>query len=329
MYSHITSEERENIAIWKAQGVSNREVARRLKRDLSTVKREVKRNRSLTSGYYVVIAAQSLADQRSLLSRKRHPLKNPLIYSYVLERLRRGWSPEQIAGRLKKESGKTIICHETIYSFIYGRENQTKRLWEYLPRKQKRRQKQTGRSSQKVRIAQRVSIRERPIVIDQRNQFGHWEGDTVEGRRSEGDGIHTEVERMSRFFLARRVDRIDSPEGINAQKIIFSQLPNTARISTTLDNGRENHLHFELWNMGTQTYFADSYASWQRGTNENSNGLLRRYLPKGTSFKYLTQEELDEITEEMNNRPRKCLGYNTSSEVFYQKLNELKGCTSN
>lgn len=329
MYRHITAKEREKISIWKAQKVSNRKIAKRLGKNLSTIKRELRRNRSKLSGCYVAITAQALFDKRSLLSRKRHPLKNSVIYSYVLERLHRGWSPEQIAGRLKKENGKTVICHETIYSFIYKTENQIKRLWEYLPRKQKRRQKQTGRSSQKVRIAQRVSIHERPVVIDQRNEFGHWEGDTIEGKRSEKDGIHTEVERLSRFFLAKRVDRIDSPEGINAQKALFCQLPNIARISTTLDNGRENHLHFELWNMGIKTYFADPYSSWQRGTNENSNGLLRRYFPKGSSFKDLSQEELNDIIGEINSRPRKCLEYNTSSEVFCQKLNELKGCTSN
>lgn len=327
MYSHITSGEREYIAIWKAQGISNREIARRLKRNLSTVKRELKRNRSFTSGFYVAIAAQGLADQRSLLSRKRHPLKNPIVYSYVLERLLRSWSPEQIAGRLKKKNGHAVICHETIYAFIYQDKSKTKRLWEYLPRKQKRRQKQSGRSSQKVRIAQRISIHERPIEIDQRKQFGHWEGDTVEGRRSEGDGIHTEVERVTRFFLVRRVDRINSQETSYAQKQMFQTLPNQARLSTTLDNGRENHSHRLLRFLKMKTFFADPYSSWQRGTNENSNGLLRRYLPKGTSFKNLTQEELDDMSEEINNRPRKCLGYNTASEVFYRKLNELRGCT--
>ena len=328
MYKHITSQEREYIAIWKAQGIPNREIARRLEKDLSTVKRELKRNRSLFSGCYVAITAQGLANRKSLLARKRHPLKSPAVYSYVLERLRRGWSPEQIAGRLELKTGEPVICHETIYSFIYGKEHKTKKLWEYLPRKQKRRQKQNGRSSQKVRIAQRVSIHERPIKIDQRNEFGHWEGDTVEGRRSEGDGIHTEVERITRFFLARRIDRIGSRETSFIQKRMFQMLPDQARFSTTLDNGRENHSHRLLRFLKMKTYFADPYSSWQRGTNENTNGLLRRYLPKGASFKNLCQEYLDEIVDEINSRPRKCLGYNTASEVFYRKLNELRGCTS-
>jgi IS30 family transposase len=248
-----------------------------------------------------------------------------LVYVYVFEKLRSGWAPEQISGRLKKESGQSVICHETIYRFIYDSNNRDKRLWEYLPRKQKGRRKQNGRGVHKVRIPQRVSIHLRPTVIDLRTEFGHWEGDTVEGKRSDRDGIHTEVERLSRLILARKVETIDSPKTLASQMTMFSRLPGTARRSTTLDNGRENHLHFGLTDkLGMRTFFADPYSSWQRATNENSNGLLRRYLTKGASFRDLTQEELDDIVWEINNRPRKCLEYNTPREVFEK---HLRGCT--
>lgn len=316
MYQHLKAHERDLIAVWKGRGLSNKQIARRLNRSVSSVGREIKRNRR-PDGYYVSIRAQLLAKKRQLTAKRRHPLKSPVTFAYVLEKLRNSWSPEQIAGRLKKDQGYPVICPETIYRFIYQEKNREKRLWEYLPRKQKGRRKQNGRSVHKARIPQRVSIHLRPQVIDRRTEFGHWEGDSVEGRRSDGDGLHTEVERLSRAFLARKVLAIDSPKTLSAQVEMFSGFPDSARRSTTLDNGRENHLHFGLTDkLGMKTFFADPYSSWQRGTNENTNGLLRRYCPKGSSFTDLTQDELDDIVWEINNRPRKCLGYNTPREVF-------------
>ncbi len=246
---------------------------------------------------------------------KRQLLKDKLTYAYVLEKLKEGWSPEQIAGRLQLETGEKIISYETIYQFIYKKSLKEDRLWEYLPRKQKHRHKKHGRKAQKARIPQRVSIHERPVEIDLRIEIGHWEGDTVEGR-GHNEGIHTEIERVSRFLLAKRVLAITSEEAIIAQQTLFAQLPETLRRSITLDNGRENHMHYKLKELGMQTYFADSYSSWQRGTNENTNGLLRRYLPKKTSFKNLTDEELADIVWEINNRPRKVLQYKTPIEIL-------------
>ena len=188
-------------------------------------------------------------------------------------------------------------------------------MWEYLSRKQKHRHKYHGRKAQRSRIPQRVSIHERAEVINTRSELGHWEGDTVEGRGHK-DGIHTEVERVSRFLLARKVPAITSEETITVQKAMFSQLPEQLRKSTTLDNGKENHLHMQLSELSMRTYFADPYSSWQRGTNENTNGLIRRYLPKKTAFTNLTQEELDEIVWEINNRPRKVLQYKKPIEIL-------------
>lgn len=319
-YTHLTSEERDLLAVWNGQGFSVRTIARKLSRSPATISRELWRNRSLVSGHYVAISAKSRAEERSRRCHLRHPLKNPDVYATVLERLRRGWSPETISGRLEKKRGHPVIHWETIYRFIYQKEHQEKHLWENLPRGQKHRRKKHGRSVQKARIPQRVSIHERPELVDQRLVFGHWEGDTIEGKKSEGDGIHTEVERVSRFLLARRVDRIASPETIRAQYQMFSRLPERARRSTTEDNGRENHRHMALHLLGMRTFFADPYSSWQRGTNENTNGLVRRYVPKGSSFRDLSQEELDDIVEELNDRPRKCLGYNTPREEFEKQL---------
>ena len=309
----LTEEERDRIAIMHGQKRSVREIGRALDREHSTILRELQRNR-FGQGYHA-LHAQHRAEERKSQAGKRHPLKNPLTYAYVFKKLVAGWSPEQIAGRLAYEEKEKIICHETIYQFVYSEEMKEEKLWEYLPRKQKHRHKQHGRGVHHEQIAQRVSIHDRPKAIDERAEIGHWEGDTVEGKGHK-EGIHTEVERVSRYLLAKKVSAINSAETSAVQQALFSKLPCSLRKSTTLDNGRENHLHMRLHTLGMQTYFADPYASWQRGTNENTNGLLRRYLPKKTSFTNLTQEELDDIVWEINNRPRKVLQYKTPVEIL-------------
>jgi len=319
--------ERDKIAVSLAKGVTISEIARALKRSKSTISDEIKRNRRWDKGKggwtYEAIAAQEETDKRMVKRRKRPQLKNDWIYGYVARHLGMGWSPEQIEGRLKREhkgNYQKTTGHEAIYQYVFSPQNKDENLWEYLPRKQKKRKKQKGRRVHHSRIPERVSIHLRPNMVNKRSEFGHYEGDTVEGLRSVGDGIHTEVERVSRTTFAVKVKQISSEDGIKAQKEIFGQLPEKARCSTTLDNGRENHLHAELKSLGMKTYFADPYSSWQRGTNEYHNGLLRRYLPKGTDFSDLTQDELDDILWEINNRPRKCLGYQTPLEVFNKHL---------
>lgn len=317
-HTKLTAQERDMIAVWIGGGIKLREIGRRLGRSVSTISDEIKRNDY--QGHYVAIHAQSVTDERKIKARKRHPLKDKTTYTYVLNKLECGWSPEEISGRLKRKYGETVICHETIYQFIYAEENKEKKLFEYLPRKQKKRKKQSGRKVHKSHITDRISIHLRPEEVNQRLVFGHWEGDTVEGKGHK-DGIHTEAERVSRMLAAIKVEAITSELAVVAQKKIFSVLPEKARKSTTLDNGRENHLHSQLKEINMDTYFADPYSSWQRGTNEYHNGLLRRYLPKGTSFVGLTQEELDDIVWEINNRPRKCLDYQTPQEVFDSYIN--------
>lgn len=313
-HKKLTAQERDLIAVWKAGGVRIREIARRLGRSPGTISDELRRN--MYQGTYVAIHAQARTEARKLAARKRHPLKDAKTYSYVLGKLEQGWSPELIAGRLKRKHKESIICHETIYDFIYALENKDKKLWEYLPLKRIRRKRKLGRGVQRERIPDRVSIHDRPEKINQRSEFGHFEGDTVEGK-GHRDGIHTEVERLSRKTFALKVARIASEETVTVQEEIFGSLPSAARRSTTLDNGKENHLHTRLTKkLHMKIYFADPYSSWQRGTNEYHNGLIRRYLPKGTSFTHLTQGELDDIVFEINNRPRKCLDFQTPEEVF-------------
>ena len=354
----LTQKERELLSQWKKEGLSNKQCAKRLSRHVATIGRELQRNKTrVTVGandwqiIYEPVHAQHVAEERkqnAYLSKQ--PLKNKNIYSYVLEKLKDSWSPEQISGRLRKVDHKGEkewqICHETIYQFIYkkktdmtkagirqqsildktkaGKEktvvtvtDNDRPLWEYLRRKQVRRRKRGGRKSQRVRIPDRVSIHTRPKVIENRKQFGHWEGDSIVGK-SHASGLHTEYERVTSFTRFEKMERITAAQAVLAATSIFSPLPKHARRSTTLDNGSE---HTDHKAFGLPTYFADPYSSWQRGGNENANLWIRYYFPKRTDFSTITDEELKDVEWELNNRPRKRLNFKTPQEVFTEYLN--------
>lgn len=171
-----------------------------------------------------------------------------------------------------------------------------------------------------MKIPHRTSIRHRPVQIGERSEFGHWEGDTLVGDRHRS-GIHTEVERISRFVFAYKVRKLRATETSNAPLFLFSRLPKQARKSTTLDNGSEHFLHTRLREeLGMQTYFADPYCAWQRGTNESTNGLIRRYFPKRTDFQFVSQQQVNDVVARLNSTPRKVLGYQTPLEVFTAHL---------
>lgn len=320
----LQPQERDKIAVWYSKGLSIREIGRQLDRDHTVISRELKRNRF--GDGYIAIHAQNLATKRNTKAKHRHPLKNKLVYSYVLEKLKEGWTPEEISGRLKLENGQPVICWETIYRFIYNPLNKDKRLWEYLPRKQKKRHKKYGRKVSKERIPDRVSIHLRGKDIDDRLEYGHWEGDSIIGRQTRGKVIHTEVERKTRYLQAVVINSKSSSDTVKAQKIIFSRLPAK---TVTMDNGTEFVKHQELVKLGIQTYFADPYCSGQRGTNENTNGLIRRYLPKKTSFDNLDQADLDDIAWEINNRPKKVLNFFTPFEALQKELLIMGGAFPN
>ena len=310
-YTKLTAYERDLLAIWKTKGISNKGCARRLGRHPSTIGRELKRNYFRDQGgtrHYVAIHAQAKSRVREYKkAHSKHPLKNPDVYAWVTAKLRKGWSPDSIAGRLRLDhpgDKHWRICAETIYRWIYQPAQMEKGWYEYLRRKQKRRKTKTGRKAHRSHIPDRVSIRKRDEVVNKRLEFGHWEGDTVESKGRRG-GIHTEVERVSRKIAGKKINSMTSQETASVQKTIFLRMPKQARKSTTLDNGRENHHHYKLKKVGMKTYFADPYSSWQRGTNEHGNWLLRYYFPKGTDFKTVPEEELQDVIKEINNRPRK------------------------
>lgn len=338
-HKKFTPEERDLLATWLAGEVTKSECGRRLGRPRETVVREVARNGSWLVNrdgcrvfVYVAISAQARAERRQWYSaHNKEELKSPDIYQYVTEHLRGGWSPEQIEGRLRKVDHPNDphwqINHETIYQWIYGQpKNDNGTYWfEYLRRKQTKRKKQQGRSVHRSKIPDRVSIHERSEAINNRTEFGHWEGDSVEGKRSTKTSLHTEVERMSRRVIGTKVQALTSDEAFKAQVRIFGSEPKEAVKSTTLDNGKETHLHYQLrdqFNM--TTYHADPYSSWQRGTNEHGNWHLRYSFPKGTDFTKVSEEELQAVIEEINSRPRKIHHFLTANEVYYQLVKKAK-----
>jgi IS30 family transposase len=359
-HSKLTRRERELLVAWKKEGLRDSECARRLSRHRSTIGRELKRNqirvnvgRNDWQIIYEPLHAQTISEERKKNAWfAKQPLKTKKIYAYTMRMLRRGWSPEQIAGRLRylyPQDPSWHICHETIYQFIYKEKtDMTKQgilnarildrrifrgttattvtdhpqpLYEYLRRKQVKRRKRGGRKVTRVRIPDRVSIHDRPGVIDGRKEFGHWEGDTLVGKYRIS-GLHTEYERLTSLIKFARMESIDGDGFEKATKRIFGKLPDKARQSTTLDNGLEHSHHIVLKEQyGMSTYFADPYSAWQRGGNENANLWIRYYFPKGTDFSTITEEELKDIEWELNSRPRKRLGFQTPQEVFTKHLN--------
>jgi IS30 family transposase len=317
------------ISSWKGLGWSNKEIAKKLSRDVSTIGRELKRNK-FKGVVYEPLHAQYLADNRKLRAwgAKEH-LKNKKVFRYVIDHLRMGWSPEQISGRLKyvdhSNDPSWHICHETIYQYIHSgkwKHHKDEPLFEYLRRKQKKRYKKGGRSVHSLKIPDRVSIHDRPKEVEERHVPGHWEGDSIVGKAHKS-GLHTEYERVTSVTRIEKIEAIDGNETSRAQLQIFSPLPPKLRKSTTLDNGFEQFQHTRLRLIGMQTYFADPYCSQQRGGNENANLWVRYYFPKKTDFRDVSKEEIQDVEWELNNRPRKRLQYLKPIEIW---RTYLRGC---
>jgi IS30 family transposase len=315
----IKAGERDLIGTCLSSGLSLRNIAQKLDRSVSSVWSEIKRNS--INGEYLPISAHRRSCERTSFCQRKRALKSSEIWAYVVDKLRSGWSPEQIAGRLRKHNhGETVICHETIYKYIYSPQGKKENLREYLVRNHRRRYPKHYRKAYRRGIANRVGISFRPKEINTRETFGHWEADVVEGKGHSG-GIQTLLERKTRYYQAKLMSKIDSEYGIRAQRRILSRFPEKARQTVTFDNGRENYNHEQLQrDLGVRTYFCDPYSAWQKGANENHNGILRRYIPKKTDLSKLPQWELDLIIEEINNKPRKCLKYQTPKEAFKQEL---------
>lgn len=346
-YSHLSSDERVLIErLHCVQGLSVRRTAKAIGRSPSTVSREPGRglwfasneNESYrpyrpdrlksgpwTSGpFYSALTAQRRAERRRSVARRPRRMDSGRLRSWVLDALRRGWSPQLISGRLRVEhphDPEMRTGHECLYRWIYAREQRHLDLRQYLALGRKRRRRRSGRGVRGSRIPMRVPIGDRPRSVDSRLEPGHWESDTVVGAGPSRACISTHVERTSRVLFARLVPDRSAIATARAEYEIYRTVPPELRLDRTWDNGGEASLHHLVDDaLGMAAYFADPYSSWQRGTNENRNGRLRRYLPRKTAFDAPARRELDEIVGEINDTPMKALGYRTPNEVWQQQV---------
>jgi IS30 family transposase len=246
----------------------------------------------------------------------------PLV-EYVENKLRLDWPPEAISARLKLDypnDGRMRVSHETIYRWVYLVAMEGGNLHQHLRRRHKKRRRQTRYGSGRRFIPGRVPISQRPPIVDTRERFGDWEGDTLEGRKGCGH-LATHVERKSRFLVAKKLADKRAATMTQATTTSFWRFPKALRQTLTVDNGKEFSRFKELEaKTGLTVYFADPYAAWQRGTNENTNGILRHYYPKGFNFTTISDKELELVVKKINNRPRKCLDYRTPAEVMRKTL---------
>ena len=314
-YKQLKVEEREKIAFYYAQRKSVREIARLVERDHSTVSRELRRNRCPVHWTdYRPYRAQLSAEKRNRVARTHARLKNDSIRTYVAEKLKMGWSPEQITGRICLDYPELSISHEAIYQYLYIK---AKPLIVYLARRHRRRYKRPAcRKHQSLRIPHRISIDQRPQEINQRQSFGHWEADSIVSKANQV-AIHVLVERKSRLVKISKLLRNSASAVQEAILRKLSYQPAKSRQTLTYDNGLENIRHQEVNEiLKTQSYFCNPYHSWEKGSVENMNGLIRRFIPKKTNLQRISTTDLWQIQNLLNNRPRKCLNYQTPNEVF-------------
>ncbi len=314
-YQQLTAADRGAIEALLHEQYTQEEIAVKLGKDPSTVSREIQK-RGTPSGYFARVAHEHYERMRERC-RKRKKLNDSKRQKHIAKKLELGWSPEQIAGRLKLKKSPLYVCKETIYQFLYTDPwaKDEEHLYQYLRYGRKKRKKQTGRSVHCEKIPNRVSIHQRPEIIAKRIEYGHCEADSVIYPYKMA--INTVNELKTGIVRFTKLER-KTAEGTTG--VLVGRARELNAKSFTLDNGSEFTHHEEITKeTGVSVFFADPYTAWQRGSNENTNMLLRGYLPKRTNISNLTQNELDDIAEELNNRPRKRLGYLTPNE-YYQML---------
>ena len=317
-YTHFTKEERIRLAALKQAELSNCEIARELRRDVATIGRELKRNQSPVDGRYLPGGADRICHGRREAANQqfRKILPGSELEKYIATKLKKYWSPEQIVGRMKREKlFNTVVVHETIYQYIYHIKPELKKYLRCVKGRYRRRYGTKIREKQREE-AKKKRIDERPKVIETRQRIGDWEGDTIVGAEKT---IHvlTHADRKSGLLLADKASEATARVIRELTVERFSKLPKKKRLTITYDNGVQFSEHETTErDLKMSIYFAYPYHSWERGTNENTNGLLRYFLPKKTPFKTLTQQKLDRCVKLINTRPRKRHHYATPEEVF-------------
>jgi IS30 family transposase len=322
-YNHLTTKEGCCIVHFKKLGWAVKDIANELGRDRSTIYRELKRN-TIDNKYSATKAGELYRNRRSNCGAKGKKQTNNLV-EYINAKLQLGWSPEQIEGRLTHDyplDNQMRISFKTIYNWIYDR---------FLIKGDLTRLRRKGKSRKPKETRGKFntgkSIKERPKEVRKREIAGHWELDTVVSSRGKSKAcLATFVERKTRFLYAVLMPNRKAVTLNNALFSALSNLPKTIIKSLTVDRGKEFAKYEDIEKyLETDVYFADPYSSWQRGTNENTNGLLREYFPKKFNFNTTDQDEVNHVLNLLNHRPRKCLGYKTPYEAFINELN--KCCT--
>jgi IS30 family transposase len=312
MANHLTLQERDRIAHLRHQGADQKEIAQVVGRCRSTICRELRRNR--TEGEYYSAQAQRQAERRRrerLITRK---MDDPQINEAVRAGLAHEWAPAQITGRMQQQDSDRRVSAQTIYTWI--KQDEHREHWESFLR---RRGKRPWRRKTAASTGDAARIDQRPEVIEQRLRLGDFEGDTVLGPAGTG-GLATLVDRKSRFTIVVKIHCKDADHVHEKIKQRLKELDEERRHSITFDNGTEFARCYRLEkHLGMELYFADPGCPYQRGTNENTNGLIRQYFPKGTDFRDISHPEVRQAENLLNNRPRACLGFRTPAEVFFEK----------
>jgi len=320
----LTKYEREKIEFYLRLKWGPREIGRHLKRDHGVVSREIYRNSK--NGKYVAADAQKRADFKARRTNKRKLETNETLHDWVEKKLKSGWSPELIAGRLKEQPPPELkgasVSHEQIYEYIYEGEGRWDGWWHYLHRaRPKRRQRRSRKQQIKTLIKERISIHNRPRTIDQRKRFGDWESDLALFKKQKA-GLSVQYERKAMLTRIHRVQNKSAEENEQAIRKSRDTLPEYLFKSLTFDNGTENVCHT---NLGIETFFCDPFSAWQKGGVENTIGIIRRYLPRDTDLSMITDEDITRVQETINNRPRKKLNFLTPNEVIAKELNLPSG----
>lgn len=331
-YSHLTLEEREILYALREQGKPFREIGKVLARSHTTLLREYQRHTKYGRKYLPCKAHQK-AILKTVDQRIKAPLKNIKVFLYVRERLRQNWSPETISGRLSIDYPQESICPETIYQYIYGKGKRFK-LWQYLTKSHRKRRAKSGRKVKSLkhsRIPGAVSIDNRSKKVAKRKQAGHFETDLMEGKRENKTALSVSVERKTRYTLLKKMmnkkARTKTKTMLKDLKMLKSLEKSRKPIvkSITGDNGLENTRHTKIsGSLKTRFYFCHAYASWEKGTVENTIGRIRNYIPKGTNLAMYTQQQIQWLENQLNNTPRKCLNYLTPNEAMEQEVNKYK-----
>jgi IS30 family transposase len=323
-YTELSIEERATIQIGQLQGLSQRELARMLRRSPSTISRELRRNKA-SDGTYNIGHAQGQMRQRRVACRPRKKLlPEGELFKLVDRLLRERFSPEQIAGKLRDMKTKPFediyVCRETIYNAIYALPvgQLRKELIQCLRQGKSTRRPRSGGVDRRGQIPDMVSIHVRPPEIEDRLMPGHWEGDLIKGEKN-GSAVGTLVERTSGYLLLVKMNDATATSAVEGFSAALNRMPLAVRKSMTYDQGREMVKHAEITQKtGVAIYFCDPHSPWQRGSNENINGLIRQYLPKGTDLSVHTQEELDRVAYSLNIRPRKRFDWKCPIEMITQ-----------